>query len=203
MDGAPPGIRRMCIAVAAGAPAGSDAAGAHRALARASAALGNACRSAGLDRVLVDTELARRGHAAGTEVALLPAGIDEPRAVAALISSLAGELRRANGGCGGEGRVRLRLAVHEGVTILTAGGFAGRAVDWARRLASAPPLRAAFDAHPGADLIVLLSGQVYDDVTQFGDAGLPRGRFRRAEMTSAAGGHRDTAWIYVPLAAGL
>jgi hypothetical protein len=197
MDGAPPGIRRMCIALAAGAPAGCDAAGAHRALARGSAALGNACRSAGLDRVLVDAE-----HADDTEVALLPAGIDEPRAVAALVSSLAGELRRTNDSCGEDLRVRLRLVVDEGVTILTAGGFAGRAVDRARRLASAPPLRAAFDAHPGADLIVLLSGPVYDDVTQFSDGCLPPGRLQRAEVPGVAGGYGDIAWIYVPPAAG-
>jgi hypothetical protein len=193
MDGAPPGIRRMCIAVAAAAAAGSDAAGAHRALARGSAALGNACRSAGLDRVLVTAE-----HGQDTEVALLPAGIDEPRAVAALVRSLAEELRRANGRRGAARRVRLRIAVHEGVTILTARGFAGRAVDRARQLASAPPPPAAFDTHPAADLIVLLSGQVYDDVTQFGDAYLPAGRFRCAELPGAACGHRDTAWIYVP-----
>jgi hypothetical protein len=199
MDGAPPGIRRMCIAVAAHAPDGCDAAGAYRAQVRGSAALGEACRSAGLDRVLVNAkqgDRAPRGDDA--MVALLPAGIDEPRAITALVRALDEELRRANGSRDEQGRVRLRMAVHEGVTMLTAGGFAGRAVDRARQLACSPPLHAALRAYPEADLIVLLSGQVYDDVTQFGDPYLAPDLFQRAEITSPARGYRDTGWIYVP-----
>lgn len=199
MDGASPGIRRMCIAVAAHAPAGSDAVTAYRAQVRGSAALGDACRSAGLDRVLVNaTHGDRAEQGEDAMVALLPAGIDEPRAVASLVSTLDEELRRANGSRDKTGRVRLRMAVHEGVTVLTHGGFAGRAVDRARQLACSPPLQAALAAHPGADLVVLLSGQVYDDVTQFGDPYLAPDLFQRAEITSPARGYRDTGWILVP-----
>lgn len=199
MDSASPGIRRMCIAVAAHAPDGCDAAAAYRAQVRGSAALGDACRSAGLDRVLVNAVHADRGEQGeDAMVALLPAGIDEPRAVTSLVSALDEELRRANGSRDETGRVRLRMAIHEGVTVLTHGGFAGRAVDRARRLACSPPLQAAFGAYPGADLIVMLSGQVYDDVTQFGDPYLAPDLFQRTEIAGPARGYRDTGWIFVP-----
>ena len=59
-------------------------------------------------------------------------------------------------------------------------------------------LHAALEAYPDADLIVLLSSQVYDDVTQFGDPYLAPDRFQRAEVASPARGYRDTGWIYVP-----
>lgn len=196
MDDIPPGIRRLCVAVAAdGITGGAIERQAGRQ--RVSAALLDACGSAGLDRVLVSAQ-----RTADTEVALLPVGIDEPRFIAALTAALAEALHRMNTGHGNGERVRLRMAVHEGVTILTSEGFTGHAVMQVSRLAGAQPLRAALTADPDADLIVLLSDQVFEDVVQFDHACLSRDRFHRAAAAIQANGNLDAGWIYVPERAG-
>ncbi len=193
MDDIPAGIRRLCIAVAAEGIAGCGTKQRPSVRHCVSAALLDACSSAGLDRVLVNAQ-----RTDDTEVALLPAGIDEPRAIGSLVGSLAEALHRMNVGRGKYVRVRLRMAVHEGITILTAKGFSGQAVVRACRLAGSRPLRAALAADPDADLIVMLSDQVFEDVVQFGHSFLPRDRFRRAESTDPTRGYSDAGWIYVP-----
>jgi hypothetical protein len=90
------------------------------------------------------------------------------------------------------------MAVHEGITILTAKGFTGQAVVRACRLAGSPPLRAALAADPDADLIVMLSDQVFEDLIQFGHSCMSRDRFHRAEITNPTRGYREAGWIYVP-----
>jgi hypothetical protein len=196
VDDIPPGIRRLCVAVAAdGITGGATERQAGRE--RVSAVLLDACGSAGLDRVLVSAQ-----RAADTEVALLPVGIDEPRVIAALTAALVEALHRMNTGQGNGERVRLRMAVHEGVTILTSEGFTGHAVMQVSRLAGAQPLRAALTADPDADLMVLLSDQVFEDVVQFDHACLSRDRFRRAAGAIPANGNLGAGWIYVPERAG-
>lgn len=194
MDDIPPGIRRLCVAVAAdGITDGSmERLGGRE---RVSAALLDACGSAGLDRVLVSAQ-----HTEDTEVALFPVGIDEPRAVAALTTALADVLHRMNTGHGKGERVRLRMAVHEGITILTSEGFTGRAVVQVSRLAGVQPLRAALAADRDADLTVLLSDQVFGEIVQFGHACLPRDRFRRTKVMIPPSGNPDIGWIYIPRA---
>jgi hypothetical protein len=197
MDDTPPGIRRLCVAVAAEGLDAPGSTGQQAGRERVSAALLDACGSAGLDRVLVSAQ-----HTDDTEVVLLPVGIDEPRVIAALATALAEVLHRMNVGQGEGARVRLRMAVHEGITILTPEGFTGQAVACVSRLAGAQPLRAALAADPDADLMVMLSGQVFEDLVQFGHAGLSRDRFRRAEVAIPANGNLDAGWIHVPERAG-
>ncbi len=197
MDDIPPGIRRLCLAVAADGIADRQPAGQQALRERVSAALLDACGSAGLDRVLVWAQ-----HTDDTEVALLPVGVNEPRVIASLIAALAEALHRINTGQDEGTRVRLRMAVHEGITILTSEGFTGQAVAKVSRLAGAQSLRAALAADPVADLVVMLSDQVFEDVTQFGHDDMSRDRFRRAEVTIPASGDSDAGWIYAPGHAG-
>ena len=191
MDDIPPGIRRLCVAVAADGIADGGPAERQAGRERVSAALLDACGSAGLERVLVSAQ-----HTDDTEVALLPVGIDEPRVIASLTAAMAQALHRMNNG--ESTRVRLRMAVHEGITILTPDGFTGQAVARVSRLAGAQSLRAALAADPDADLMVMLSDQVFEDVTQFGHDGLSRDRFHRAPAMIPANGDSGAGWIYVP-----
>jgi len=156
-------------------------------------ALAAACSSSGLDRMLLNSRDSGDG-----EVALLPVGIDEPRAVALLVDGLFEALHRINGPLNGNSRIRLRMAVHEGITILAAGGFAGHAVVKTRRLLDSRPLRAALAGSPHADLAVLLSDQVFEDVGRFGHPRLPADRFQRVEVDNPPGEFCDIGWIYVP-----
>lgn len=146
----------------------------------------------GLERAMMDTR-----SADDMQVAVLPAGIDEPGAIASLVNALLTALHDLNSADSAP-RVRLRMAVHEGLTILAAQGFTGRAVTTTRRLADCKPLRQALAANPDADLAVILSSQVFDDVSQFSDPLLPADRFQRADVTHLPDGHGAVGWIYVP-----
>ena len=193
MDDIPPGIRRLCVAVAAETYANHGTTEQEPVRNLAFAALLDACSVAGLERVLVNAQ-----RTEDTEVAVLPAGIDEPRVIASLAASLAEALRRMNAGQGDGKRVRLRMAVHEGITVLTPDGFTGQAVRRVCSLVHSAPLHAALAADLDANLVVMLSDQVFDDVTQFKHSGMFRDRFRRAEVTIPGDGYLDAGWIYIP-----
>jgi hypothetical protein len=98
VDDTPAGIRRLCVAVAAEGFAVCGPEKPRSVRHDVSTALLDACSSAGLDRVLVNAQ-----RTADTEVALLPVGIDEPRAIASLVGSLVEALHRMNAGESGSG----------------------------------------------------------------------------------------------------
>jgi len=185
----PPGIRRLCVAYGIESPrddgGGGEPTGAERAAAelRGTVAFTGVCASLGLNRMLLDRDSAG-------QVGLLPVGIDEPRVVSALVEELPRALDELN--------VRCRLAIHEGVTTLAAGGFGGSAVAKVRRLAQSPPLRAALAEHPRARLAVLLSAPVFEAI----DPELPADQFRPVDIADCGlGGPSvpgDIAWIFVP-----
>jgi hypothetical protein len=161
------------------------------------AVIAETCSSSGLERSL----LTKQG-AGDAEMILLPAGIDEPRAVTSLVTGLAWALREINGqqatGLGLDGApVRLKMAVHEGITILAAGGFVGRAVTKTCRLLASSALRAALARSPRSDLAVLLSDQVFEDMGDF-ERSLPVEEFERVEIEDPARGASDVGWVFVP-----
>jgi len=198
MDDRPPGIRRVCVAAGWEAPGGAgpggasgrdDAAGERRIVREA---LISACAAAGLQRGLPNQQ--RHGSA---EVLLLPAGIDEPRVLAALTRAIAAELRRINA-AGGRRRLRLVLVFHEGVVVLEPAGFRGAAIGRACRLAGAPQARSALASHPVSDLVVLLTDRIFDDLTgHHPDPALGAGQFERVELNDQAA-CCQAAWICVP-----
>jgi hypothetical protein len=193
VEDTPPGIRRLCAAITAESCPAAAGLAQRSGPSRVSAALLNAWSSAELDRVLLNA------HRTGDmEIAVLPVGIDEPRVIPSMISSLAETLRVLNADQDDGARIRLRMALHEGVTILTADGFTGGAVSGACQLADSPPLRAALATERDADLAVMLSDQVFRDLIQLSHFCLPRSRFRRAVITGPLSGCPDTGWIYFP-----
>jgi hypothetical protein len=179
-DDAPPGIRRLCVAYGVESPRGCAEGEKTDARRRGVKAFTDVCASLGLERILLDR------HAAG-QVGLLPVGIDEPRVVSSLVERLPRPLADLN--------VRCRLAFHEGVTTLAAGGFGGDAVAKVRRLADSSPLRAALAEHPRASLAVLLSGPVFEAI----GPKLPVDQFRPVDISLPGRSPRDIAWIFVPL----
>ena len=113
-------------------------------------------------------------------------GIDEPQVVSSLVEGLVRAAVRLN--------IRLRLAFHEGVTTLAAGGFGGNAIAKVRRLAESSPLRAALAEHPHASLAVILSASVFEDIAPR----LPADQFRQVVIADLGPSLRDIAWIFVP-----
>jgi hypothetical protein len=179
MDDEPPGIRRLCVAYGVESPdgcAGNEKIAAEQ---RGTKAFTDVCASLGLERILLKRQ--DTGH-----VGVLPVGIDEPRVVSSLVEGLV---------CAAVGlNVRFRLAFHEGVTTLVAGGFGGNAIAKVRRLAESPPLRAALAEHPRAILAVMLSAPVFEGI----GPRLPADQFRQVEMANPDRCSRDIAWIFIP-----
>ncbi len=188
-----PGIRRLCVAVDLERCSGSDDGGVEVLRMRLSSVLWEACALAGLDRMLLNTPGTGKG-----EVALLPVGIDEPRVLSALVDALIQVLRRINTPLNDGSRVRLRVAVHEGITILIGNAFAGNAVVKTCRLRDSTPLHLALTRNPHADLAVLLSEEVFEDVARFDQLRLPVDLFQRVEVGHQAKNNRDVGWIFIP-----
>lgn len=193
MDDKPPGIRRLCVAFgteSSGDPDDEDPSAVEQ---RTAAAFTDVCASLGLDRMLLN-------HQAHGEVrvGLLPVGIDEPRVVASLVEGLFQAIAELNVPRAGRARVRLRLALHEGVTVLAADGYGGNAVARVRHLAESPQLRAALDACPRAGLAVLLSDPLFQDICPFGYPRLSASQFRPVKIAGPDRSGGGVAWICVP-----
>jgi hypothetical protein len=167
---------------------GADLAAARRQL---SALVADMCDAVGLDELLLCQQNVGDG-----EVVLLPVGIDEPRTLTLLVNWLSSALRLANAGWESP-QVRLRVAVHEGITTLIAGVFDGPAVRKARRLLGALPLGAALAGQPMADLAVLFSDRIYADFGEFGRC-LPPEEFTPVEVSDPAATSPELGWLLVP-----
>lgn len=126
-------------------------------------ALAAAAARAGLDR----GRWARQDRGDG-ELAVLPEGIDVPRAVAGLIRGLETALGKLNRGRHNR-PLRVRLALHHG-TVVTDGslGPVGDAPITASRLVDLDAGRRHLRTHPGRDLTVLVSDSLYHEVISTG-----------------------------------
>jgi hypothetical protein len=150
--------------------------------------LAEMCESPVVDELLLYQQSAGDG-----EVVLLPVGIDEPRTLTILVNWLVGALHQANAGLQGP-RVRLRVAVHEGITTLIAGVFDGPAVRKTWRLLGARPLSTALARRPAANMAVLFSDRIYADLGEF-DQDLPAAP---VEVGDPAARSREVGWLLVP-----
>ncbi len=186
-----PGIRRACLAVEVTSEDGDSAAALVAARSRMSVLLAEMCESARFGELSLCRQRAHNG-----EVVLLPVGIDEPRTVALLITWFAHSLRQANAAWEGP-ETRLRMAVHEGITMLAAGVFDGPAVRHVRRLLDALPLSAALSDRPAASLAVLVSDRIHADLGGFDRCLAPEG-FTRVEVGGSVAGAPETCWLLIP-----
>ncbi|NMO51443.1 ATP synthase F0 subunit B [Actinoplanes sp. TBRC 11911] len=152
--------------------------------------LDDAARQVGLD-----SGRWQRHAADGGELAVLPIGTPWRTVFDQLLGAVDRELREYNLYATDEARLRLRVAVHEGV-VTTAAGVAGQAATTVTRLVDAAPLKQALDAHPTASMAVAVSDLVYQDVTHGrlydGD------RYLRVTVPQAMTAPGEAAWVFVP-----
>ncbi|WP_059008627.1 hypothetical protein [Streptomyces specialis] len=93
-------------------------------------------------------------------------------------------------------RVRLRLAVDTGVVAAAALGHAGPTPVAVARYVNAPQLRAVLASLTSADLAVIVSDRLYQDVVRFGHPDLHPAQYVRAHVrVKEFGGY---GWIRVP-----
>ncbi|ABW14860.1 conserved hypothetical protein [Parafrankia sp. EAN1pec] len=211
-----PGIRRLCIAVAAydngregPLPEGSPASP------PLGAVLDETCAAA-------DVRCAHWvNRPTGGELAVFPPGIDEDRVVSDFVRELRRTLVRVN--AESAPRLRLRVALHQGITRVDEQGYGGRAVVKACRLRDADILDRELAEHPESDLVLIVSGELFDDVTGddvtgdtvtgdtvTGDAvtgddvsgahppDLCRADFRPVTLDVPESGQRALAWVLAP-----
>lgn len=132
------------------------------------------------------------------EVAVLPADLDQTRVIPDFIHELKIALAQCNRELNDSARLRLRLALHWGMVIISPNGFAGDAVNTVCRLCDADELREALRAHRSADLAVAVSEPVYAEVIAHGFRELGPSRFRRVLIDRPGKQFVAEAWIHVP-----
>jgi len=139
--------------------------------ARLDEVLARAARETGLDRA--DWDRQPRGDG---ELAVLPQDTDVAHVVAGFSARLAWELHKLRQSEPTEPRLRLRLAMHHGTMAPGRFGPVGAAPIVACRLLDAPVVRGQLTMSPDRDLVLVISGRLFDDVvlTRFNGLG-PQG----------------------------
>ncbi|MEU8649319.1 hypothetical protein [Streptomyces sp. NPDC048737] len=153
--------------------------------------LDRAARGVGLDRT--QWQIQRKGD---EQLAVRPLDGTEPRLVDDYVRHLVAELRRYNAQRVPEARMRLRAVVHQGLVELAENGFAGSAVVATARLLGARQLYDALAAHPDADLVLLLSDDVFRSTVAGGHTTLSTTDF--THVTVQVKEYEAPAWLSVP-----
>jgi hypothetical protein len=157
-------------------------------------ALHHAIRGAASDARLDRPSWQRQDQGDG-ELALVPAGPDEPRVMDAFVTFLRARVERYNAPRVREHRMRVRVAFHAGWARRSALGYAGEDVVAVGRLVSAPVLKEALAALPEAQFGVIVSDAAFSVIRQ-GLTTLPGAEFVPADVVVKE--FTGRAWVWVP-----
>ncbi|MER5970424.1 hypothetical protein ABT112_11935 [Streptomyces sp. NPDC002055] len=116
------------------------------------------------------------------EFAVLPPGTPEQLVLGAYVTHLAAELGGYNATRRPAERMRLRLAIDNGVATTAALGFSGPAPIAVARYLNAPEVKEALAAAGSASLAVVVSDRLYQDVVRSGFHGLAPEHYRRIHV---------------------
>ncbi|GGP34760.1 hypothetical protein [Saccharothrix coeruleofusca] len=150
-----------------------------------------AAAQAGFDRTRWDVQ-----HAGDSELAVLPADTSERQVVDDFTGSLAHALGAHNDEHPDEPRLRLRMAVHQGLVCPSVAGYAGQGVVTVSRMVDSRPARRALLACPAADVVLALSPSLFVEVVGQGHTRLSWSDFREATIRNKS--FVGTAWLHVP-----
>ncbi|MDA2806354.1 hypothetical protein [Nocardiopsis suaedae] len=188
----PERTRRLIIATDAEAYSARDYTGQVRLQEDLHRVLEEACTNGGLDRASWDLQEQGDG-----EIAVLPVGTPEDATLSAFLDGLAQALHHHNRPLNDAYRVRLRVAVHQGLVADGRNGFVGAPVNEACRLRDCDLVRDALADAPGADFVTVLSRSLYEDAVADGTVGLYRWPFKRVDIEIPAKAFRAEAWLCV------
>ncbi|MFW6642395.1 hypothetical protein ACOALZ_20420 [Nocardiopsis algeriensis] len=188
-----PGIRRMCLAADLRGYSSRDDVGQVELQRALPAALAAASGKAGLDRA----HWIRQEQGDG-ELALMPPGIDEAWTLAGLTRELRAWLHHYNRDRKDSARLRVRLAAHEGIVYTADNGFAGEAVVTVSRLCNAEQAKQALADNPRADLVLIVSERIYNDVVSQNIHGLLAEEFAEVEVRDRGKNFSARAWVSLP-----
>jgi hypothetical protein len=128
----------------------------------------------------------------------LPPAVDEPRVIPDLITGHVLAVRLANMRAPGSQRIRLRMALTQGISHPGPTGSVGEAVIAACRLVDCAELRAALAQRPARELGVIVADDLYRDVIAHGYPGLDPAAFTMTKICIPEKGFEEQAWTYVP-----
>jgi hypothetical protein len=151
------------------------------------------------EELAVDRPTWMQQQAGDGELAILPGEASERTLVAKLSPTLDRLLRQYNLGRSDVGRIRLRVAVHQGLVHLDgSNGFPGEAVVTVCRLVDSPVIKDALRRRfPRADAALIVSDQMYADVIcQYHD--LRPDLFQKVLAELPDKDFAQPAWLYVP-----
>ncbi|MFI7106422.1 tetratricopeptide repeat protein [Nonomuraea sp. NPDC050227] len=149
-----------------------------------------ACRAAGLPEEIVQSS--------GDGVLIMPpSDIDETAVVPELVHGLTVALRQENRLLSEGARIRLRLSLTNGVVSTGPTGFSGPAIIECFRLLDSPAVKSVLVDHPAAELAVVVSDHLYQDVIRHGFRSLRPEEFWRVDGTIPERGFSATAWVWV------
>ncbi len=155
--------------------------------------MADAVRTVGLDRSGWKTQ-----PGGDSELAILPVDTPEPTVDGALASCLDRILRQENRHLLPQAKVRLRMAVHEGLVHLdSANGYAGDAVNTVCRLRDAGGLKQALAVCQDAAMALIVSEPIYREVVAQRYDGIRDNRFRRIFIDDEEKQFRSEAWMCV------
>jgi hypothetical protein len=193
VDTSGPGIRRLCVAVDLERYSRRDNPGQQAAQAAMVQILRDAAERGAIDRA----QWFRQQQGDG-ELALLPPGIDEARVITSLVRELRTGLFQHNRHANAAARLRLRVAVHQGITHVAANGFAGEAVNTVCRLCDSAPAKTALQRHGQSDLVLIVSQAIYEDVIAHDVCDVRAREFSQVTVELPDKDFSARAWIYVP-----
>jgi hypothetical protein len=190
----PPAIRRLCLVVDIESYSALDHQAQHGAQARLARVLTTAVRRAGVRGGWLRRGVIRQNRGDG-QLVLMPAGIDEARVISGLVHGLAEAMMGINAQ---EPRLRLRVALAQGVVQAAATGYVGKSIVDACRLVDSAALREALAASPDRDFAVAFTDDLFRDVVIHGFGGLVGSDFRPVDVVEERKGFAISAWVSQP-----
>lgn len=189
-----PAIRRLCLVVDIESYSVLDHQTQHRAQARLAKVLTSTVRQAGVRHGPLGRGVIRQNRGDG-QLVLLPAGIDEARVISGLVRGLAEAMLAINAE---PPRLRLRVALAQGVVQSAATGYVGKAIVDACRLVDSSALREALADAPERDIAVAFTDDLFRDVVIHGFGGLVGSDFRQVDVVEERKGFAIAAWVSRP-----
>ncbi|MEU8108390.1 hypothetical protein AB0C18_32235 [Nonomuraea muscovyensis] len=148
-------------------------------------------REAGLCR-----EAWARQEAGDGEVIVFPEGEPELRVIDDLVRRLRKALHDHNRERRDDARLRIRISIGHGVVKRGAMGFVGQVVVTTCRLLDATAARTALKVNPRADLVLILTDRLYEDVVRQLHTSYRPESFTRLEVPTKE--RTEIAWMWIP-----
>ncbi|MEO3807051.1 hypothetical protein [Nonomuraea sp. B1E8] len=130
------------------------------------------------------------------EVIVFPEGEPELRVIDDLVRRLRKALHDHNRERRDDARLRIRISIGHGVVKRGAMGFVGQVVVTTCRLLDATAARTALKVNPRADLVLILTDRLYEDVVRQLHTSYRPESFTRLEVPTKE--RTEIAWMWIP-----